>query len=397
MSGLLQRLAGQALGAQTSGAPRIRPAAWRACAGASELPRDGDGAPADAAAGLEPTVGADPERHYRKNWQRNVRPICRRAHRSRPPHRTDSPSHRSAGTSPHSRRARTIAQARARTRFMQTRRQRPCSRRCSSPARRLRSHPSLRQPPPAASRAERLASRAHRSARAHRPHRSDRGARTGSAEEESRHARRATHCRSLTTWRDGGVREHRARHRRRHAGAARPAERPLRESERRRPDRPERHREHHAAGQGGAAERRRSDATQSFHAAGHAQPRLAQRRPAVARRLGANAPQQSAAGHQPALPDLGLRRRRPARRDPARSRHAAAAREPRDSARGHSHRAAAAARPGGHLPPWLRALRDSGLQDQIEQLRITPEFLSTEDMSKFWTVDAGALPAERRV
>ena len=46
----------------------------------------------------------------------------------------------------------------------------------------------------------------------------------------------------------------------------------------------------------------------------------------------------------------------------------------------------------GTLPPWLRALRDSGLQDQIEQLRITPEFLSTEDMSKFWTVDAGPLP-----
>jgi hypothetical protein len=39
----------------------------------------------------------------------------------------------------------------------------------------------------------------------------------------------------------------------------------------------------------------------------------------------------------------------------------------------------------GTLPPWLRALRDSGLQDQIEQLRITPEYLSTEDMSKFWT------------
>jgi hypothetical protein len=39
----------------------------------------------------------------------------------------------------------------------------------------------------------------------------------------------------------------------------------------------------------------------------------------------------------------------------------------------------------GTLPPWLRALRDSGLQDQIEQLRITPEYLSTEEMSKFWT------------
>lgn len=37
------------------------------------------------------------------------------------------------------------------------------------------------------------------------------------------------------------------------------------------------------------------------------------------------------------------------------------------------------------LPPWLRALRDSGLENQIEQLRITPEFLSTEEVSKFWT------------
>jgi hypothetical protein len=39
----------------------------------------------------------------------------------------------------------------------------------------------------------------------------------------------------------------------------------------------------------------------------------------------------------------------------------------------------------GSLPPWLRSLADSGLENQIEQLRITPEFLSTEDMSKFWT------------
>jgi hypothetical protein len=39
----------------------------------------------------------------------------------------------------------------------------------------------------------------------------------------------------------------------------------------------------------------------------------------------------------------------------------------------------------GTLPPWLRSLRDSGLENQIEQLRITPEFLSTEEMSKFWT------------
>jgi hypothetical protein len=37
------------------------------------------------------------------------------------------------------------------------------------------------------------------------------------------------------------------------------------------------------------------------------------------------------------------------------------------------------------LPPALRALADSGLQDQVEQLRITPEFLNTEELSKFWT------------
>ena len=37
------------------------------------------------------------------------------------------------------------------------------------------------------------------------------------------------------------------------------------------------------------------------------------------------------------------------------------------------------------LPEWLRALRDSGLENQLEQLRITPEYLSTEEMSKFWT------------
>jgi hypothetical protein len=37
------------------------------------------------------------------------------------------------------------------------------------------------------------------------------------------------------------------------------------------------------------------------------------------------------------------------------------------------------------LPDWLRALRDSGLENQLEQLKITPEYLSTEEMSKFWT------------
>jgi hypothetical protein len=40
---------------------------------------------------------------------------------------------------------------------------------------------------------------------------------------------------------------------------------------------------------------------------------------------------------------------------------------------------------GTVLPPALRALAASGLQDQVEQLRITPEYLSTEEMSKFWT------------
>jgi hypothetical protein len=37
------------------------------------------------------------------------------------------------------------------------------------------------------------------------------------------------------------------------------------------------------------------------------------------------------------------------------------------------------------LPPALRALADSGLQDQVEQLRITPEYLDSEEISKFWT------------
>jgi hypothetical protein len=40
---------------------------------------------------------------------------------------------------------------------------------------------------------------------------------------------------------------------------------------------------------------------------------------------------------------------------------------------------------GATLPPALRALAECGLADQIEQLRITPEFLNTEEMSKLWT------------
>ena len=40
---------------------------------------------------------------------------------------------------------------------------------------------------------------------------------------------------------------------------------------------------------------------------------------------------------------------------------------------------------GATLPPALRALSECGLADQVEQLRITPEYLTTEEMSKLWT------------
>lgn len=40
---------------------------------------------------------------------------------------------------------------------------------------------------------------------------------------------------------------------------------------------------------------------------------------------------------------------------------------------------------GLDLPPALRALANCGLADQVEQLRITPQFLSSEEMSKLWT------------
>ncbi len=40
---------------------------------------------------------------------------------------------------------------------------------------------------------------------------------------------------------------------------------------------------------------------------------------------------------------------------------------------------------GTALPPALRALADSGLEHQIEQIKITPEHLNTEEMSKLWT------------
>ena len=40
---------------------------------------------------------------------------------------------------------------------------------------------------------------------------------------------------------------------------------------------------------------------------------------------------------------------------------------------------------GSTLPPALRALADCGLADQLEQIKITPEYLSSEEMSKLWT------------
>jgi hypothetical protein len=40
---------------------------------------------------------------------------------------------------------------------------------------------------------------------------------------------------------------------------------------------------------------------------------------------------------------------------------------------------------GTTLPPALRALAECGLADQVEQIKITSEYLSTEEMSKLWT------------
>ncbi len=40
---------------------------------------------------------------------------------------------------------------------------------------------------------------------------------------------------------------------------------------------------------------------------------------------------------------------------------------------------------GTDLPPTLRALAECGLADQVESLKITPQFLNTEEMSKLWT------------
>ena len=40
---------------------------------------------------------------------------------------------------------------------------------------------------------------------------------------------------------------------------------------------------------------------------------------------------------------------------------------------------------GGTLPPNLRALSTSGLADQLEMIKIVPEVLNTEEISKLWT------------
>ena len=40
---------------------------------------------------------------------------------------------------------------------------------------------------------------------------------------------------------------------------------------------------------------------------------------------------------------------------------------------------------GTALPPALRALVDSGLEDQVELIKLTPQYLNTEEMSKLWT------------
>jgi len=40
---------------------------------------------------------------------------------------------------------------------------------------------------------------------------------------------------------------------------------------------------------------------------------------------------------------------------------------------------------GTELTPAMKSLADSGLENQIEQIKITPEYLNTEEISKLWT------------
>ncbi|WP_417067310.1 DUF4255 domain-containing protein [Niveibacterium terrae] len=46
---------------------------------------------------------------------------------------------------------------------------------------------------------------------------------------------------------------------------------------------------------------------------------------------------------------------------------------------------------GGTLPAALRALAISGLENQAEQIKISPEYLSTEDLTKLWTATQSPL------
>lgn len=43
------------------------------------------------------------------------------------------------------------------------------------------------------------------------------------------------------------------------------------------------------------------------------------------------------------------------------------------------------------LPPALRALADAGLAEQLEQIKLTPQYLNSEEMSKLWTATQSAM------
>ncbi len=164
-------------------------------------------------------------------------------------------------------------------------------------------------------------------------------------------------CRSTRTLPAATGHEHGPRHRRRYRGPARPAERRARQPQRQRRARQQRHRQHARAGPRRAGQRHRSVADQPLPVPGHAEPGLAQRPPAVARRDRPAAPRQRAAGTGPALPAVGLQRRRPARRDPARLRDAVAARDAGADARRDPHRAEPVARTSARTcrPPCARS------------------------------------------
>ena len=66
-------------------------------------------------------------------------------------------------------------------------------------------------------------------------------------------------------------------------------------------------------------------------------------------------------------------------------------------ARGDPHRAGASPVSAPTLPPALRALADSGLEDQVEQIKITPEYLQHRGDVQALDRDAAPLPAQRRL